>query len=441
VKASLGVAQKSMRTEIHAVLESTWFAQDGNLETGPLMDTWPRADAAWRTGKRKPWLRQGDFFGLYVRSLFHELATPVAAGERRRHVREILGEAKANELEDRLVQFAESVPRRYAVDFPLRTALPLGANEVQLGKELTLVTTEVDVQQQGLPSGGLFGVLSSLVPPLAKKTSRTYLRVRTIGFFDGVSEDSAANAALARLRQFMALNIATGAMQPDFQGDTSPALGATVRDLTDTQQLNNDFWIPPAIARMLQRWTISEAAFGSSPRQYANQDPLVRTLRSAPVAEPKRADAIKRNLQSVISVMAAKKADSDNLRTAAEWFFDSQAEDNQTTALLYASIGLEAALDSPDNSTTARLADRLAWLLGRTRKERNALATAYTKFYGVRSSLVHGRERRLDDEGVRQLYWGRSTLKRVIDRDLEQWPLTTPTKSQRKAKAAAASRA
>jgi hypothetical protein len=207
-------------------------------------------------------------------------------------------------------------------------------------------------------------------------------------------------------------------MRHEYPYDPSVALDATVTDLADDEKLGDKFAVPPPVARMLKRWTITEAAFAQAEDQPA-------------VAEPERPEVIKRNLQRVIEVMAAKK-DGKNLRAAAEWHFDSLAEENETASLLYASIGLEAALDSPENSTTARLSDRLAWLLGGTRKERNALTEEYQSFYGVRSGLVHGRERSLGDDGRQQLRWGQVKLRQVIARDLAQWPLASPKKLAKK---------
>src|SRR5579862_3461340 len=193
-----------MRAEIHALLEATWFSEQGQLESRPLLPPLRRTDEAWRAGKRKQWLREGDFFGAYLRLLLDKVKAPLGPGARR-NLREVLGAAETDQFEDHLVRFAESIPRRYSIEFPIRLAVPLGAEEVNLSNDLALVTTEAKPEATAQPSLFSTGLLAAVFGPAAKHPG-TFLRVRTVGYFDNSSGDSAANAALARLRQFVALS-------------------------------------------------------------------------------------------------------------------------------------------------------------------------------------------------------------------------------------------
>jgi len=143
------------------------------------------------------------------------------------------------------------------------------------------------------------------------------------------------------------------------------------------------------------------------------------------------AAAVTNNLDVITRVLTAPQEDAKHLRTGAEWLFDSQAEPNETTALLFASIGLEAVLDAPANEVTARVGDRLAWLLGRTRTERMRIADEYREFYRVRSGLVHGRDRTLNADGRKNGRWGREMLRAVLEKDLQQWPSPAPNRQKK----------
>ena len=88
-----------MRTQVHALLEATWFSEQGQLETEPLLTPWRHADEAWRTGKRKSWLRDDDLLGVYLHFLFRAVNLPLPAGARR-SLREVLGGPQTDQLDN-----------------------------------------------------------------------------------------------------------------------------------------------------------------------------------------------------------------------------------------------------------------------------------------------------------------------------------------------------
>jgi hypothetical protein len=92
-----------------------------------------------------------------------------------------------------------------------------------------------------------------------------------------------------------------------------------------------------------------------------------------------------------------ENVDASRVRTALEWSFDSRHNDNETLAMLQACIGLESLLgeDEQDEPLTVRLADRCAFLLGRSSADRDSIRAHFKKLYGIRSKLIHGRKARL----------------------------------------------
>ena len=108
-----------------------------------------------------------------------------------------------------------------------------------------------------------------------------------------------------------------------------------------------------------------------------------------------------------------------HIRAAAEWLFDSVAEPNETSALLFASIGLEAVLLSTEKETTARLADRIAYLLGKVQSDRKELFRKFGEFYKARSKLIHGKAQRISDSERELLRWGQKHLHMILKREIE----------------------
>jgi hypothetical protein len=89
--------------------------------------------------------------------------------------------------------------------------------------------------------------------------------------------------------------------------------------------------------------------------------------------------------------------DAHRIRTAVEWRFDSKEDDNQPLCFIQACIGLEALLgdDDQEEPLTARLADRCAYLLGKSHRDREGIRQHFKEMHKVRSKLVHGRSPRL----------------------------------------------
>ena len=70
--------------------------------------------------------------------------------------------------------------------------------------------------------------------------------------------------------------------------------------------------------------------------------------------------------------------------------------ENSTVAFLQRCIGLEAILGDDENVRTIpltdRLADRYAYLMGRTPSERSGLRGQFREVYGHRSDVIHSRK-------------------------------------------------
>ena len=64
------------------------------------------------------------------------------------------------------------------------------------------------------------------------------------------------------------------------------------------------------------------------------------------------------------------------------------------------------------------LANRLAFLLGGNRGERQSLIGEFEKFYTIRSNIVHGREPRLGYRERRMLSAGKCWLEKTLEKEL-----------------------
>ena len=148
------------------------------IDTSPLMvDAGMRLDEVWRK-KHARWLREGNIWGLYF-SAARRARDKLLPNEKQRLL-DLIGLDRAKKLEDDLVQFMESLPRRYSFEFPIQTSMPLGTPEIKLSKTLALV----EVQSPPPATSGLFGgppQAASPLPEARRLSTRTPKRQSVLG--------------------------------------------------------------------------------------------------------------------------------------------------------------------------------------------------------------------------------------------------------------------
>ena len=86
---------------------------------------------------------------------------------------------------------------------------------------------------------------------------------------------------------------------------------------------------------------------------------------------------------------------SRRIQLSIDWLFESRLEPRLTAALVKTSIALESLLIfSESESLGASLAERSAFILGRTAESRQQVSRLVKDFYDARSGVVHGNRRK-----------------------------------------------
>jgi hypothetical protein len=385
-----------MRKEVDAVFDSAVINADGSLQTNSISKQVFEFDDAWRANTGS--LVQ-PFQGIQaVLDALQELVKIAPRANEEQTLSSAVGPEAFEQAKSKLLEFIRSVPRAYILHFPINTRAKLQGQEIKLDRNLALCGRSRPVEA----SSSLFGLGALGVTLGSQLVFYNTLRVQTRGYISSSIVDAGMAHALATLRQFVGMAIATQVMTYEYSSEQTQVVKFEVIDkLTSGSMFLN---LPDEISAFLAKQTIPVECFETD----AHQQLAIAT-------------AFRAKMAAITLAIRAKPKDGKHLRTASEWLFDSEAESNETTALLFASIGLEAGLDSPNKETTERLGDRLAWSLGGSLSQRNKMAADYKKFYAVRCDLAHGRERHLDTEGKKQLRWGQAILRLVIAKELDRF--------------------
>ena len=88
-------------------------------------------------------------------------------------------------------------------------------------------------------------------------------------------------------------------------------------------------------------------------------------------------------------------------------------------------IGLEAIFGdfTFETGLTKTLADRCAYVVSKSIKERKTIRDRFQTLYKIRSKIVHGKTLTLDRNDEGYLLWGRQILKKAIWKELEKLEL------------------
>ena len=117
----------------------------------------------------------------------------------------------------------------------------------------------------------------------------------------------------------------------------------------------------------------------------------------------KRLQPVQELFASQPSYSADKNGDVERINTALLWFFDGLANSNMSFSFVQLSIALEALIGGEkdvNDPVTRRLADRCAFLIGKSNEKRKETSEKLKEAYGARSDIIHKGEVELDEKNT-----------------------------------------
>jgi hypothetical protein len=142
-------------------------------------------------------------------------------------------------------------------------------------------------------------------------------------------------------------------------------------------------------------------------------------LESAGLAPPREMELAADNISALRGLFEASSADTEALRAACRWAFRALTTDDPCLAMIYTGVCLESLLldRTSKEDVSARVADAVAMLLGRTRAERQDYRKRVKATYDARSTAVH--RGAYDKEDNRNWVDGLTLVREVVKRELE----------------------
>ncbi len=361
----------------------------------------------------KEWMTVTGVYSLFVTEVTTFLSKnfPLTI-EREGNLKELIGDDEIENLTNRIIDYIESIPRKYIFHFPLPGITDLGNGHIALSENIYFRTYVTKEDIPGNHPGGLSGMLLTQMQP-----GRLYLCIVEKGYAGWSIYDSATLRAISKFKQLIHLGRFRGifGLRKTFSL-THALLGR--QPLPDIKVIAIDSAEPDRAP------SITELPLDLS--LYIEKIKLLAENKQYQVAKERGDEEVQKFLINVfrdpINLITVESKDAIPIRTAIEWAFEASINENETVAFLQICIGLEAILGvglKTEEPLTKTLADRCAYLIGGDIEGRNKIRETFIKLYGLRSNLVHGRAVHLNANERHYLDRGKTILDIVIYKEIK----------------------
>jgi hypothetical protein len=235
--------------------------------------------------------------------------------------------------------------------------------------------------------------LFNQVYPEKVKSDRYYFTRDIVGYIS-TRRDPSIDEFVDAVKGFLGLCVVTGLLVTRSGGTFGrPSASPVMVHRTDGQlQLLPYHWLSAEDSELLLR--------------YVEPDTNERGARDA-------------RLSAVLAAFAHQQT-----RSSARWLLDSEVGSNGLLQVVQATISLEILLgdqrQAGELGVVGLLANRLAYFVGKTPSERDALLSEFKKLYDLRSQIVHAGKAVLSDKEGNAVYRLRALARRCLSQQIFQ---------------------
>lgn len=332
------------------------------------------------------YLGDAPFVSLMGGVLSDELGqVPAEAKSKAGQLCEIPQYSNVEALAERLVDLLATLPRSYVavVELPSEFSDVLFEAKSQpiVGQQMTVIGSWHG-KQEGYPepppttsiqphASGLLGLFSRTLENNSQEstldTSPTkrncHLYIRLDGYFHDVYSNAPLDRFTSLFKSFFGLALGLEIVEKSWEGSRHDRLTVDVFEQTS------------AGFTKLEENLIAETA-----------GRLARSL----VVTKRGHSHLERDLRNILNVMDMEDA-FPQLALAGRWLFDSYANSDDLMSFMQLAICVEVLIGTEDGGEgiTTLLANRCAYLIAKSSKERDDLIVEFKNIYKVRSKIVH----------------------------------------------------
>jgi Apea-like HEPN len=328
----------------------------------------------------------------------------------------------------RLVEAIESLPRKLRVVSPLpRSLSPMlfhGVENLQLGSGTHVVSSEWLFAHMNLELGSTRlsrNILKTTDLSLLPRNRSHYLCTWHSGFPGGFVGNQSVQDHMDRIRAFNGCLLAADVMEEDFFFESLPQHALIASDVTEgeagplvlTESVDSD------LSYYYQHFDTSMTFFKGVPdKEDAKDDEATATPEQLTESE----SALQKGALDALKSVFGREDVNRRLFTSCLWLFRAYVSTRRIDVILESTIALEVLLGDRDAAEglglTNLLANRCAFLLGRSADERARLISDFKALYDIRSQIVHRGLHQTDKRVSDASTSARELARRVIRKEL-----------------------
>ncbi|MEW6058343.1 MAG: hypothetical protein AB1540_17210 [Bdellovibrionota bacterium] len=228
-------------------------------------------------------------------------------------------------------------------------------------------------------AGGL-GLLG--LSPQKWNQSATYFQIRVIGFIGRYGDTAPLEEAISLLKAFCGIGIAVRLFKVNYTYRTLPTKA--------------EFFVH---RRVSNAWSIERIRELDAVVSDTFHDLVFHDLDGSLDSEAKKSSWMQNALGS-ISCVFMNQEKARRLILASQWFFDSFCGKNELLSFVQTAVVMEILLGEKAVSDLTGLGEllrnRCAYLIGKSREQREGILKDFKEIYDVRSKIVHSGKSRLN---------------------------------------------
>ena len=322
------------------------------------------------------------------------------------------------EMAQQLISFLEGIPYEHTFYIKLPFSLPEKVDVVPLGNGTQIIRMDENEKQTiGIKNEGGIGGLFFSNPLWDAHPDGAYFKTKAFGY-----GDNAQAKALRVFKRFAYLCSATGFMPSQKYERTGGSGIANLYSACSALGQPRAISLPSDIVNYISGIKLNEAEFTGYESSPQNS---VATLLGGgyKTYEEFYESKFTWGCRTFTKIQGKEEsADHEHIMSAIEWGFDGSANTNETMGFIQVCIGLEALLGDKNGggqkSLTDKLADRCAYLLGKTPSERKGFADKFKDLYDLRCELVHGVRPQIAEEHSAQALAAEVLLRQLIFKEI-----------------------
>lgn len=400
--------------------------KDGDSDPDVFIPLLKRAAKEVCKGKDQ-WIDEWQVIMLLHRKAYLELRViPEETRKAASNFTEIVDAKNIEKIVEETTNFLNSIPREYHFYFKLPQFNDSAYSLYSATKDLSLIRVEDEP----------FDIAKALQAAKKKEVTfieekkfglnpGTYVRVKVIGYTDNEYNCNTIAEAFSKFKQFIYLNYLKGniVLNTLYSGWGRPPKGKVeFIDIVNGEYSPINVQISDSLADFISKIKLKDELANKKPKVPGEEKPKSTGLRALLNPDPDYVEPLITSKEKYILESQDTDENTTSFKNALQWGFDSLAnQHDHTMSFIQLSVALEAILGIESNrgeGLTLQLADRCAYFIGKNNTDRRKIRADFKEFYGVRSTLLHGRSRKISKSEAEWLDWGRNTLDHILRKDL-----------------------